>query len=118
MNQILDYLAHLFKLGYQYRSINVHRSALSSTLKPIENFPDGQHPLVKRLMKGVFNTRPPVPSLCPTWSLVKVLNVLKDRSPLKSLDLKCLTLKTAMLLALASAKRCDSLSYLSLKTGF
>ena len=110
LNNILDYLAHLFKLGYKYRSINVHRSALSSTLKPIQSYQVGQHPLVKRLMKGVFNSRPPVKKLCESWSVMKVLQLLKTWSPAKTLDLKCLTLKTLMLLALATAKRCSSLS--------
>jgi hypothetical protein len=118
LNNILEYLAHLFKLGYKYRSINVHRSALSSTLKPIQSYQVGQHPLVKRLMRGVFNTRPPVQKLCESWSVMKVLQLLKTWSPARTLDLKCLTLKTAMLLALATAKRCSSLSLLTLKEGF
>lgn len=96
----------------------MHRSALSSTLKPIEGYQVGQHPLVKRLMRGVFNTRPPVKKLCESWSVLKVLQLLKTWSPATTLDLKCLTLKTLMLLALATAKRCSSLSLLTIKEGF
>ena len=118
MNNILNYLANLYKLGFMYRSVNVHRSALSSTLKPIEGFPVGQHPVVKRLMKGIFNSRPPIKTLCSTWYVSKVLKMLKDWSPASSLSLQCLTLKTVMLLALATAKRCSSLTLLSLKKGF
>ena len=96
----------------------MHRSALSSTLKPIDGFCVGQHPLVCRLLKGAFNNRPPRPKLCPTWSVDKVLKTLKTWSPASSLDLKCLTYKTSMLVALASAKRPSSLALLSVKRGF
>ena len=69
-------------------------------------------------MKGAYNTRPPRPKLCPTWSVQVVLDQLKEWSPASRLSLKCLTLKTAMLVALASAKRSASLTLLSLKSGF
>ena len=115
---VLDYLASLFDKGVQYRTINLHRSALSSTLKPIDGFPVGQHPLVCRLLKGAFNMRPPRPNLCPSWSIQVVLDMLKVWSPASSLSLKCLSLKTGMLVALASAKRPASLALLSIKEGF
>ena len=44
--------------------------------------------------------------------------MLKDWSPASKLSLKCLTLKTNMLVALATAKRPSSLSLLSIKDGF
>ena len=78
LNNILDYLASLYDSGAQYRTINLHRSALSSTLRPIEGFCVGQHPLVCRLLKGVYNMRPPRPKLCPSWSIKKVLDTLKE----------------------------------------
>ena len=115
---MLDFLAHLFDLNKSYRTINLYRSALSSTLKPIDGFCVGKHPLVCRLLKGVFNKRPPTQKLCQSWSVIQVLDLLKSLSPSSSLDLKTLTLKTVMLLALASAKRCSSLSLLSIKPGF
>ena len=62
--------------------------------------------------------RPPRPKLCPTWSVDSVLKMLKEWSPASTLDLKCLTLKTAMLVALVSSKRPSSLTLLSIKEGF
>ena len=115
---ILNYLASLYDKGAQYRTINLHRSALSSTLKPIDGFCVGQHPLVCRLLKGAFNSRPPRPKLCPTWSVQRVLNTLAEWSPASKLSLKLLTFKTCMLLALATAKRPSSLKLLSTKPGF
>ena len=118
LSDVLDYLAYLYDKGAQNRTVNLHRSALSSTIEPIERFCVGQHPLVCRLLKGIFNLRPPKTKLCPTWSVKSVLETLKSWSPANSLDLKCLTFKTVMLVALASAKRPSSLTLLSLKEGF
>ena len=118
LSNVINYLATLFESGAQYRTINLHRSALSSTLKPIDGFPVGQHPLICRLLKGAYNSRPPRPKLCPTWSVHDVLSMLKKWAPASSLDLKRLTLKTSMLLALTSAKRPSSLSLFSVKAGY
>ena len=68
-------------------------------------------------MQGVFNLQTPRLKLCPTWSVQAVLDMLKKWCPASSLDLKHLTLKTSMLVALASAKRPSSLSLLSIKEG-
>ena len=115
---ILDYLASLYDKGAQYRTINLHRSALSATLKPIDGFCVGQHPLVCRLLKGAFNSRPPRPKLCSSWSVSKVLETLREWSPASKLGLKVLTFKTCMLLALVTSKRPASLTLLSIKQGF
>ena len=57
ISDILGFLADQFHQGKQYRSLNCYRSALSSCHLPIEGFAVGQHPLVVRLLKGVFNLR-------------------------------------------------------------
>ena len=60
---ILDFLACQFAEGKQYRTINSYRSAISMTHNPIDGVVVGKHPLVTRLMKGIFNRRPPQPIL-------------------------------------------------------
>jgi len=57
----LEFVSNLFAEGLQYHTINSIRSALPMTHDPIEGVPNGQHPLVKRLFKGVYNLRPPQP---------------------------------------------------------
>ena len=42
---------------------------LSSVLPPIDKVPIGQHPYIIRLLKGVFNSRPPKVKLLPDWDL-------------------------------------------------
>ena len=111
----LGFLADQFDKGKQYRSINCYRSAISSTHLPVQGFPLGQHPLVCRLLKGVFNSRPPQPRYKQTWEVAQVLKFLKEQGPNEKLSLKDLTHKLAMLLALVLAHRCSDLVRLSLQ---
>lgn len=57
---MLEFLAELFESVFGYSAINTARSALS-TIVNINNVPVGQHPLVKRFMRGIFNERPVLP---------------------------------------------------------
>jgi len=109
VSAVLGFLADQFEEGKQYRSLNCYRSALSSTHLPIEGFPVGQHPLVARLLKGVFNCRPPVPRYENTWDVKKVLSFLQSLGSNDAMTLKALTKKLAMLLALVLAHRSSDL---------
>ena len=56
---VLDYLSDIFEKGQAYRTINVHKSAISAYHEPLHGFPIVQSPLVCSLLGGVFNHRPP-----------------------------------------------------------
>ena len=58
IEKVLEFLTAQFKSGLQYSTLNSYRSSLSATIPPIEGSPVGQHPLVVRLMQGIFNSRP------------------------------------------------------------
>ena len=62
IGEVVNFLAHLFVEGYQYRSINSYRSAISSMHEKVDGYEVGQRPLVSRTVKGVFHERPPQPS--------------------------------------------------------
>lgn len=68
----------LFTEGLQYRSINGIRSAVSMTHDLIEGIPIDQLLLVKRLLKGVYNSRPPQPAYPHTWKFPKVVDYLAN----------------------------------------
>ena len=71
-------------------------------------------------MKGVFRSRPPVPRYEATWDVQVVLSHLASFAPVNQLDLKSLTHKLVMLVALVSAQRMQSIHLLDLqlmKTG-
>ncbi|XP_071804713.1 uncharacterized protein [Asterias amurensis] len=112
---ILEFLHSLFQQGLQYRTINVYRSAISSAHVPVEGAPVGQHSLVSRFFKGIFNIRPPQPKYCTTWDTGKVLRYILSLPRNRELSLRLLTLKTAMLVALVTAGRCSSLIALDLQ---
>ena len=97
----------------KYSTINSHCSTLSGTLPPVGGFKIGEHPLVSRLLKGIFNVRPPVKSLFPSWEVDIVLEHLKTWSHPSKLGLSDLTKKTVFLMALVSAKRIASLANFS-----
>lgn len=89
---------------------------LSSLLPPIDNCPIGQHSYIIRLLKGVFNERPPVKCLIPNWDLSFVLGCLKEApfEPLKDASLKHLTWKTCFLVAITTFRRCSDLQSLQI----
>ncbi len=76
----------------------------------------GQHPLVCRFMRGSCRLHPVLKMLVPPWVLSVVLNALSKApfEPIDNIALKLLALKTALLLALATAKRVSELHALSI----
>ena len=75
--EILNFLAFLYEKGYEYSSINSHRSAISAYHVHIDNNPIGQHPKVCTLMTGIFNDRSPKPRYTFVWDIETVLNSLQ-----------------------------------------
>jgi hypothetical protein len=69
VQHFLEFLVGLYDQGLQHRSINSNRSAVSMTHKQVDSSPIGQHPLVNRLLKGVYNQRPPQPRYSATWDV-------------------------------------------------
>ena len=62
----INFLASLFEQGLQHRTVNTICSAFSVTHDKCEGFPIGQHPMATRLMKGIYNERPPKPRYTTT----------------------------------------------------
>ena len=108
-----NFLAELFDQGLEYRTLNVYRSAVSAFHVNIDNTPIGSHPLIKKLMTGVFNQKPPKPRYTGTWDVNKVLRQISNMGENETLCLKDLTLKTSMLLAITTACRGSELQKLN-----
>ena len=112
---ILEFLASQFEEGKQYRTINSYRSAISVTHTPIDGVIVGKHPLVSRLMKGIYNQRPPQPRYTSTWDVQIVLQRIRSWGSTTALGRKNLSQKFAMLMALANASRCSELHALDVE---
>ena len=59
---VANFLAHLHEEGYQSRSLNAYRSAISSVHDTVDGVEVGKHPMISRLLKGAYHARPPLPS--------------------------------------------------------
>lgn len=64
----------------------------------------GNHPLIIRFMKGVFNQKPSLPRYKSVWDVSEVFKWLQ-KNDIDDINLNSLTLKTVMLLALLSEQR-------------
>ena len=61
VENIADFLAELYARGYEYRTINNYRSAISALHAEMEGKKVGKHELICQLMTGIFNKNPPTP---------------------------------------------------------
>ena len=114
VEEVVNVVADLFTQGYQYRSLDAFRSAISSVHNKVEGCDVGQHPLVIRLLKGAFHQRPPQPRYSQTWDVGLVTGYIKSKGENKSTPLQDLTHKLAMLMALTRPSRSADLAKLSL----
>lgn len=116
LEHVIEFFTSLFENGLGYSSINSARSALSALGLKFDTILVGQHPLVIRYLKGVFNLRPTRPKYSCVWDVQIVLNYLCKLSPVKLISRKELTLKLTMLLALTNATRVQSLHLISVNS--
>lgn len=112
---VLDFLQKIFTKGLQgqpvgYSTVNTARSALSTFIM-IGGIPVGQHPVVRRYLKGVFNIVPALPRYECTgnWDVNVVLDYLYSLGINSKLTLQMLTYKLVMLLCLLSGQRSQSI---------
>ena len=108
-------MATLFSAGLSCSAICSARSALSGYIDIEDCISFGQHELVKRFIKGVYELRPSFPKYSSTWDVDIVLSYLENMMPLEKLTNKELTLKCAMLIALLSGQRCQTIHCLSIE---
>ena len=99
---LANFLAFLFTQGLGYSALNTARSAVASLSISSDSL--GNHPLVKRCIKGVFNERPAIPKNTAVWDPGIVLRHLKHKGDHKLLTLKQLSLSLATIMALLSGQ--------------
>ena len=77
LENAVEFLVTLYKSGIGYSAINTARSALSNLITLENGMKFGEHPLVTRYMKGIFEIRPAFPKYSEIWDVTVVLNYLK-----------------------------------------
>ena len=118
VSDVLTFLQGFLDEGKSFSTVKVNLAAISACHIGIGGKTLGEFPLVRRFMRGANRARPVSRSLAPPWDVSLVLDALTREpfEPLDSVDLKFLSLKTALLLALTTAKRVSDLHALSSST--
>ncbi|XP_048059471.1 uncharacterized protein LOC125276089 [Megalobrama amblycephala] len=112
---MLCFLQELLDKDRAFSTVKVYLAAISACHVGIDKNTIGQHPLVCRFMRGARRLHRVSKPLIPPWDLSVVLNALSQPpfEPIDSIELKLLSLKAALLLALSTAKRVSELHALS-----
>lgn len=104
--KVLRFLSNRYQDGANYGTLNSSRSALA--IISAENIRSNE--LIKKFIKGSSKTRPSKPRHDSTWDVDPVLRKLEEWFPLESLNLKQLSQKLLLLLALGTAHRLQTLT--------
>ena len=110
----INFQAKLYQTGIGYSVLNTARCALSTVCFTSEHYTFGQHPLVCRFIKGIFECRPSLPRYQESWDVTVVLAYLAKLGPPEKLNLKNLTLKVFIMMALLSGQRHQTLHTLAI----
>ena len=86
-----------------YSATDSARSAISAGVELLDSaLSIGKHPLIRRFLKGTYQSRLLLPRYNSTWDVCKVLDLMKLWSPSSELNLQLLTLKLVMLCMLVT----------------
>lgn len=107
---MINFLTMLFDEGKSFSAINTARSALSAFMWDNNSGQTiGNLCSVKRLLKGMYELRPPKPRYSCIWDANIVLSYLSNFYPNEDIPLSLLSYKLVMLIALASAQRAQTI---------
>ena len=76
----MEFLADQYDLGVQYRSLTIYSDSQLHAHPQVDNVDVGSHPLVQRLLKGMFNSRPPVSHDNKSWNTSIVVEYIESCS--------------------------------------
>ncbi len=111
---ILSFLQELLENGRSPSTLKVYVATIAATHAPLDGQSGGRNNLFIHFLKGSRRLNPPRPVTVLIWDLPRALS--PPFEPLQSVDLHPLTLKTALLLALASIKCMGDLQTLSVSS--
>ena len=115
VKDIIEYLTSLFNYGNEYRTINLHRSAISAFHEYIDGLAAGKYPRICSLASGLFNLRPPKLRYMFVWDVKQILDFLKEKfRDNGQLSNKEPTLKVTILLALTKSSIISALHIFNL----
>ena len=108
--EVVEFLCDLHIKKYTYNQICMARSAVSSVVSPGSSLSIGNHPLVKRYMKGLFELEPQFPKYSLVWDLSILLRYMRMLDDPANLPLGLLGKKLAIMICiLAGGQRCQTI---------
>jgi len=109
INDIINFLSHMYEGGLKYSTIKGHLSALKHyvQVKGLQNW--SRHPKILRFMKGVFNNRQPLPRYTSIWNVNQVLTHLKLMT---QVDEMSVVRKLVVLFMILSGTRVNTLDHI------
>ncbi|KAL0199658.1 hypothetical protein M9458_002845, partial [Cirrhinus mrigala] len=112
---VLSFLQEKLERRLSPSTLKVYVTAIAACHDAVDGASIGKHQLVVRFLRGARRVNPPRLHLVPSWDLSVALRGLRGPpfEPLVSVELKFLSLKTALLTALASIKRVGDLQAFS-----
>lgn len=115
IGSVLSFLQERLEQSLSPSTLKVYVATFSAHHDPVEGKSLGRHDLDIRFLRGARRLNPPRPQQVSSWDLAVVLSALQRApfEPLLSVKLKILSLKTALLMALASVKRFGDLQAFS-----
>ncbi|KAI2662397.1 ORF V: Enzymatic polyprotein [Labeo rohita] len=112
---VLSFLQEKLERRLSPSTLKVYVAAIAAYHDAVDGTSLGKHQLIERFLRGARRVNPPRPHPIPSWDLSVALQGLREApfEPLVSVELKYLSLKTALLTALASIKRVGDLQAFS-----
>ncbi|KAI2647969.1 Tyrosine recombinase slr0733 [Labeo rohita] len=112
---VLSFLQEKLERRLSPSTLKVYVAAIAVYHDAVDGTSLGKHQLIVRFLRGARRVNPPRPHPIPSWDLSVALQGLREApfEPLASVELKYLSLKTALLTALASIKRVGDLQAFS-----
>ena len=112
-----EFLTYLSERGYSYNQISMARSALSTVIDldgGLLTF--GKHPMIKRILKGLYERKPHFPRYSTVWNVKTLFNYFRSLPAPPSLDVGTLGKKLALLLCiLGGGQRSQTLNVLNIQ---
>ncbi|KAI2650115.1 ORF V: Enzymatic polyprotein [Labeo rohita] len=104
---VLSFLQEKLERRLSPSTLKVYVAAIAAYHDAVDGLSLEKHHLIVRFLRGARRLNPPRPHLIPSWDLSVVLLGLRrvPFEPLVSVELKYLSLKTSLLIALTSIKR-------------
>ncbi|XP_057180897.1 uncharacterized protein LOC130548268 [Triplophysa rosa] len=115
IGSVLSFLQERLETNLSPSTLKVYVAAIAAHHNSVAGKSLGQHDLVIRFLRGARRRNPPRPHSIPSWDLDVALTGLTRPpfEPLGDASLPHLTMKTVLLLALASIKRVGDLQAFS-----